>query len=65
MGTLEGDSVAEAAKLVELTRRYAAQMQDSVRELRLEIGEGHRHDEAAWAERFPGFLRWWLERLAR
>ncbi len=65
MGTLEGDSVTEAAELVELTRRYAAQMQGDVQDVKLVIGEGHRHDEAAWAKRFPGFLRWWRERLDR
>ncbi len=65
MGTLEGDSLSGAALLVHLTRRYAAQMRGNVQDVRLVIGEGHRHDEAAWAERFPGFLRWWLDGLAR
>ena len=63
MGTLEGDSLQEAAWLVFLTRLYAAKMRQTVREVRLTIGEGQRHDEAAWASRFPGFLRWWLEGL--
>ena len=63
MGTLEGDSVEEAAWLMFQTRLYAAQMRQTVREVRLEIGEGHHHDEAAWAARFPGFLHWWLEGL--
>ena len=65
MGTLEGDSLQEAAWLVFLTRLYAAQMRQTVGEVRLAIGEGQRHDEAAWAARFPGFLRWWLEELER
>ncbi len=63
MGTLEGDSLQEAALHVYQTRRYAAQMRVTVSEVRLAIGEDHRHDEAAWAARFPGFLRWWLEGL--
>ena len=65
MGTLEGDSLSGAASLVYLTRRYAAQMRRSVKDVKLVIGEGDRHDEAAWAERFPGFLRWWLDELVR
>ena len=65
MGTLEGDSLQEAAWLVFQTRRYAAQMRGTAGEVRLAIGENQRHDEAAWAARFPGFLRWWLEGLDR
>lgn len=65
MGTLEGDSLQETAWLVFLTRRYAAQMCVTVDEVQMAIGEDHRHDEAAWAARFPGFLRWWLEGLER
>ncbi len=63
MGTLEGDCLEEAALHVYRTRRYAVQMRVAVGEVRLAIGEDHRHDEAAWAARFPGFLRWWLEGL--
>jgi len=63
MGTREGSSLAEAAWLVQQTRLYAARMRGQVGEVQLEIGEGQAHDEAAWAARFPGFLRWWLEGL--
>jgi predicted alpha/beta superfamily hydrolase len=63
MGTLEGDSLTEAAQHVHRTRLYAAQMRPRLREVKVEIGEGYHHDEAAWAARFPGFLKWWLDGL--
>jgi predicted alpha/beta superfamily hydrolase len=63
MGTLEGDSLQEAALHVHRTRLYAAQMRPRLREVKLELGDGHRHDEAAWAARFPAFLNWWLTGL--
>ena len=65
MGALEGNSLQEPAWLVFLTHRYAAQMRVIVDEVQPAIGEDHRHDEAAWAAHFPGFLRWELEGLER
>ena len=63
MGTHEGLFVEDAAAAVRQTRWFAARSAPFVREVKLQIGEGHWHDEPAWAERLPGFLRWWLTGL--
>lgn len=63
MGDREGGSLQGAAEVVALTRDQADRLRPHVRELRLTIGEGHWHDEAAWRARLPGFLAWWLEGL--
>lgn len=61
MGTHEGEFAQDAAVTVHQTQLYAASLADRMREVKLEIGAGHWHDEPAWAARFPGFLRWFLE----
>ncbi|CAM3251250.1 alpha/beta hydrolase-fold protein [Deinococcus saxicola] len=63
MGDREAASLEGAAEVVGLTHDLAAHLKPKVREVHVTIGAGHWHDEAAWAERFPAFLRWWLERL--
>lgn len=63
MGDHEGGSLEGAAEIVALTHDLADRLRPRVAEVRLTIGEGHWHDEAAWRARFPAFLRWWLERL--
>ena len=63
MGDHEGEFAADAATMVNQTRWYAAGLREHVKDLRQEIGTGHWHNEDAWAARFPGFLRWWLEGL--
>ncbi|GGQ93300.1 alpha/beta hydrolase [Deinococcus ruber] len=63
MGDHEGTFTADAARLVNLTRWLAARLRQHVQDVVLTIGEGHWHNEDAWAARFPGFLRWWLEGL--
>ncbi|QFP77174.1 alpha/beta hydrolase [Deinococcus sp. AJ005] len=61
MGDHEADSLQGAADMVALTHALAGQLRPKVREVHVTIGADHWHDEAAWAERFPAFLRWWLE----
>ena len=61
MGDREANSLKGAAEVVELTQDLAARLKPRVREVHVTIGADHWHDEAAWAERFPAFLRWWLE----
>ncbi|GGJ62141.1 hypothetical protein GCM10008939_02430 [Deinococcus aquiradiocola] len=63
MGTREGTTLAWADSLVAHTRHFADVMAGRVREVQLVIAPGDHHDERAWAARFPGFLRWWLEGL--
>ncbi len=65
MGTHEGTFVEDAAAAVRKAQWFAARSAPFVGETKLEIGQGHWHDEPAWAERFPDFLRWWLSRLER
>ncbi|THF85086.1 alpha/beta hydrolase [Deinococcus sp. KSM4-11] len=60
MGDHEAASLQGAADVVQLTHDLASRLQPKVREVRLHIGHGHWHDEAAWRARFPEFLRWWL-----
>lgn len=61
MGDHEATSLSGAAEVVALTYRLAEEhLNKKVAEIKLTIGEGHWHDEAAWAIRFPAFLRWWL-----
>jgi predicted alpha/beta superfamily hydrolase len=64
MGDREADSLPGAAEMVALTRDLAARLRPNVREVQVTIGENHWHDEAAWAARFPAFLRWWLAGLS-
>ncbi|MFC4638005.1 alpha/beta hydrolase [Deinococcus hohokamensis] len=63
MGDHEAHTVDQAAEMVRLTHDLAEQLRPLVREVQVTIGEGHWHDEAAWAARFPGFLTWWLRGL--
>ncbi|AWN23272.1 esterase [Deinococcus irradiatisoli] len=63
MGTHEGPFVENAAAAVRQTQWFAARSAPFVKEVKLEIGLDHWHDEPAWAERFPAFLRWWLTGL--
>ncbi|MDL2343761.1 alpha/beta hydrolase-fold protein [Deinococcus sp. MIMF12] len=63
MGDHEGDTLESAAALVTLTHDLAARLRPRVAGVHLTIGEGHWHDEPAWRERLPGFLRWWLTGL--
>jgi predicted alpha/beta superfamily hydrolase len=35
--------------------------QDQNKEINLKIEEGARHNEEAWAKRFPRFLKWLLK----
>ncbi len=63
MGDHEADSLQGATEVVELTHDLAVRLKPRVREVHVTIGENHWHDEAAWAARFPAFLRWWLEGL--
>lgn len=63
MGDHEADSVEGAAAVVAMTHELAERLRPKVREVQVTIGAGHWHDEAAWAERFPAFLRWWLDGL--
>ncbi|MFC4453390.1 alpha/beta hydrolase [Deinococcus sonorensis] len=65
MGDQEDRTLEAAALLVRQTRALADQLEAQGAAVELMIGTGHWHDEAAWAHRFPGFLRGWLERLAR
>ncbi|MFB9995421.1 alpha/beta hydrolase [Deinococcus oregonensis] len=61
MGDHEANTLKGAAEVVALTHRVAEQhLRGKVAEVRLMVGAGHWHDEAAWAARFPDFLRWWL-----
>ena len=64
MGTHEGLFVEDAAAAVRQTRWFAARSAPFVREVKLQIGEGHWHDEPAWRSRLPEFLRWWLAGLS-
>ncbi|WP_412027067.1 alpha/beta hydrolase [Deinococcus yunweiensis] len=61
MGDHEGGSVTEAAEVVQLTHDLSARLRPKVQDVRVTIGAGHWHDEAAWRARLPGFLRWWLQ----
>lgn len=63
MGTHEGLFVEDAAAAVRQTQWFAARSAPFVREINLQIGEDHWHDEPAWRSRLPDFLRWWLEGL--
>lgn len=60
MGDHEGSTVQEAAEIVQLTHDLAEFLCPKVADVQLTIGKGHWHDEAAWRERLPDFLRWWL-----
>lgn len=60
-GDHEGESVEGSAYIVRGTRELAALLAERTQETRLVIGEGHWHDEPAWAARFPAVLRWFLE----
>lgn len=63
MGDHEGADLKGAAEIVGLTHTLAAELRPRVREVRVTIGAGHWHDEAAWRARLPEFLRWWLSGL--
>ncbi len=64
MGTHEAESLRDAAQMVALTHDLAGRLRPKVHEVHVNIGESHWHDEAAWAKRFPAFLRWWLGGLS-
>ncbi len=64
MGDHEAASLDGAAETVALTHDLAARLKLKVREVQVTIGADHWHDEAAWAARFPAFLRWWLTDLS-
>ncbi|MHA0041840.1 alpha/beta hydrolase [Deinococcus sp. PEB2-63] len=59
MGDHEGSSVQGAQETVTLARDLTAQLAPHVAEAHFTVGEGHWHDEPAWRERLPAFLRWW------
>ncbi|GGL07004.1 alpha/beta hydrolase [Deinococcus radiotolerans] len=61
MGDHEGSSVQGAQEVLHLARDLTAQLTLHVRETHFTVGEGHWHDEPAWKERLPAFLRWWRE----
>ncbi|MDV6375700.1 alpha/beta hydrolase [Deinococcus arenicola] len=63
MGDREASTLEAAAEMVQLTHQLADKLRPKMREVHVTIGVDHWHDEAAWAERFPAFLRWWLEGL--
>lgn len=63
MGDREAGTLQAAEELVRSTHRLALRLRPSVAEVRVSTGHDHWHDEAAWAARFPAFLRWWLEGL--
>ncbi|PYE52938.1 alpha/beta hydrolase [Deinococcus yavapaiensis] len=60
-GDHEGADVDDAANVVRGTRVLAHLLSGRTKQTRLVIGEGHWHDEAAWAARFPDMLRWFVE----
>lgn len=59
MGDHEGSSVQGAQEVITLARDLTAQLAPHVAEAHFTVGEGHWHDEPAWRERLPAFLRWW------
>ncbi|GHF84853.1 alpha/beta hydrolase [Deinococcus ficus] len=59
-GDHEGASLEDSLQLVREVRALAEQLRPAVREVHFQVGEGHWHDEAAWAARLPEFLAWWL-----
>ncbi|ADV67630.1 esterase [Deinococcus maricopensis DSM 21211] len=61
MGTHEGDDVDASRMLVRHALALADTLSDKGSRVRAQVGEGHWHDEVAWAERFPAFLRFFLE----
>lgn len=61
MGDHEGGTVQEAAEIIQLTHDLAQRLRPKVAEVRVTIGAGHWHDEAAWRDRLPQFLRWLIE----
>jgi len=61
MGTHEGQDVDDAALALRRTKLLATVLERRGAEVRFVTGEGHWHDETAWAERFPAALRWFLE----
>ena len=61
MGDHEGGTVQEAAQIIQLTHDLAQRLRPKVAEVRVTIGAGHWHDEAAWRDRLPEFLRWLIE----
>lgn len=63
MGDREGSTLEGAAEMVKLTHHLADRLRPKMRQVHVTIGADHWHDEAAWAKRFPAFLRWWLEGL--
>ncbi|AZI41940.1 alpha/beta hydrolase [Deinococcus psychrotolerans] len=64
MGTCEGVLAEDAIAAVGEARWFAVRSAPHVAEVNLQIGQGHWHDESAWRERLPGFMRWWLEGLS-
>lgn len=61
IGTHEGVDVDYAALTVRQAKVLATVLERQGAEVCYATGEGHWHDETAWAERFPAALRWFLE----
>jgi len=61
MGTHEGEDVDYAALTVRQAKLLSTVLERRGATVRFALGEGHWHDETAWAERFPAVLRWFLE----
>ena len=61
MGTHEGDDIDFAALTQRQAKILATLLEGRGAKVRFVTGEGHWHDETAWAERFPAVLRWFLK----
>jgi predicted alpha/beta superfamily hydrolase len=61
MGTLEGSDTVMANYFAHATKTFAYMLEKRGQTVRLEIGEGHWHDEQAWKTRFPKALRFFLD----
>ena len=61
MGTHEGDDIDFAALTQRQAKILATLLEGRGAKVRFVTGEGHWHDETAWAERLPAALRWFLE----
>lgn len=59
-GDREGVSLDEAAQTVERTGRMAALLRRKGHDVRSLVARGGRHNEDAWARRFPGVLGFFL-----
>jgi predicted alpha/beta superfamily hydrolase len=61
MGDLETDTLEGAALLVRQAKQLALLVSQQGCDIELLIGQGHLHHESAWAERFPAFLKFFLQ----